>query len=382
MKVPFIDLKAQQEKIFEKLTENIQDVLIHGKYIMGPEVFELERKLAEYVGVSNAVSCSSGTDALLMALMAYDVGPGDAIFTTPFTFVATAEVIAMLGATPVFVDICEDDFNMDPDRLKTAIEALLEDDPNKYPLPANYAEIKPRGVIAVDLFGQPADYERINAIAADYGMFVVEDAAQSFGAECGGRKACGLADVAATSFFPAKPLGGYGDSGMVFTNNDDLAERLKSIRIHGKGRDKYDNVRIGINGRMDTLQAAVLLAKFELFPGEVDSRQLVADRYASFLEDSVKCPEVRPGRLSAWAQYSVLSEQRELIQKQLAAEEVPTAVYYPIPLHLQSGYAFLGYGEGDFPVCEDIAGKIFSLPMHPYLSEDDQRFIANVIKTA
>ena len=258
----FIDLNYQQKLIHGKIMENITTVLTHGQYIMGPEIKALEKKLSEFVGTKHAISCASGTDALLMALMAYGVGPGDAIFTTPFTFVATAEVISLLGATPVFVDIEPDTFNIDPQKLKEAISALDERNPKKHPLPVGYEKLDPKGIIAVDLFGQSADYKRINDIAKNKGLFVIEDAAQSFGAEYNGAKACSLADVAATSFFPAKPLGCYGDGGMVFTGNDELASRLDSIRVHGKGSDKYDNIRIGINGRCDTLQAAILLAKF------------------------------------------------------------------------------------------------------------------------
>ena len=245
----FIDLNAQQQRIHGDIVKNINRVLEHGQYIMGPEIDALEKALGEYAGVKHAVSCSSGTDALLMALMAYQVGPGDAVFTTPFTFVATGEVISLLGATPVFVDIEPDTFNMDPARLEKAIAALESKDPRMHPLPQGYEGLKARGVIPVDLFGQPADYDRINAIADAEALFVLEDAAQSFGGEYKGRKACALGDVAATSFFPAKPLGCYGDGGMVFTDDDRLYDYLTSLRIHGKGTDKYDNVRIGINGR-------------------------------------------------------------------------------------------------------------------------------------
>ena len=269
--VAFIDLKAQQEKIYDRILEKIQGVLAHGQYILGPEVSELEERLAAYVGVRHAITCSSGTDALLMVLMAKGVGPGDAIFTTPFTFIATAEVVQLLGATPVFVDIDPTTYNLDPEALK---DALVDFDKN----PAT-AGLKPRGIIAVDLFGQPADYDRINALARDQGLFVLEDAAQSFGATYHGRRAGALAETAATSFFPAKPLGCYGDGGAVFTDDDDLAAILTSIRNHGQGTDRYDNVRLGINGRLDTLQAAVLLAKLEIFDQEVAARQEIAQRY-------------------------------------------------------------------------------------------------------
>lgn len=380
----FIDLKEQQRRIHAQLMENISAVLAHGQYILGPEIKELETRLGEYVGVKHAVSCASGTDALLMALMAYGVGPGDAVFTTPFTFVATAEVVSLLGATPVFVDIEPDTFNMDPERLRESIAALKERNPKKHPLPAGFEKLTPRGIIPVDLFGQCADYQKINKIAKDHGLFVIEDAAQSFGAEYHGAKACSLADMAATSFFPAKPLGCYGDGGMVFTDDDELAGKLDSIRVHGKGRDKYDNVRIGINGRCDTLQAAILLAKFAVFPGEISLRQEVASRYHKLLGGigGVTCPVVRPGHLSAWAQYSVLCKNRDTILDALKEAKVPTAIYYPKPLHVQGAYAYLGYGAEDFPVSMKSAAGIFSLPMHPYLAEQDQAMIAEVMKKA
>jgi dTDP-4-amino-4,6-dideoxygalactose transaminase len=385
----FIDLKAQQNRIRESIEANLSAVLDHGRFIMGPEIGELEKTLADYVGVDHAVSCASGTDALLLALMAYDVGPGDAIFTTPFTFIATAEVISLLGATPVFVDIDPLTFNIDPEQLQLSISALQNNDTNQHPLP-NHEGLKAKGVIAVDLFGLPADYQRINTIAKQNDLFVVEDAAQSFGAEYFGKRSCSLADVACTSFFPAKPLGGYGDGGMCFTSDDGLADTMKSLRIHGKGNHKYDNVRIGINGRLDTLQAAILKAKFEIFPEEVTLRQQVAERYNSLLDsgqsgtDDLTLPMIQDGYHSVWAQYSLLAkhtEQRAIIQEKLKAAGVPTAVYYPLPLHLQTAFAGLGYKEGAFPVSEDFSKRIFSLPMHPYLNEDDQRKIADEISS-
>ena len=384
MAIQFIDLRAQQQRILARVQENISRVLAHGQYIMGPEIRDLEERLAGYAGVRHAVSCSSGTDALLMALMAYGVGPGDAIFTSPFTFVATAEVISLLGATPVFVDIEPDTFNIDPDQLEKAITALENKDPQIHPLPKGFESLMPRGVIPVDLFGQPADYDRINALAAHKGLFVIEDAAQSFGAEYKGKKACSLADVGATSFFPAKPLGCYGDGGMVFTDDDTLFDKMASVRVHGKGSDKYDNVRIGINGRCDTLQAAILLAKFEIFPEEMDLRQVVANRYTSALKENphIQTPLVREGSLSAWAQYSLVSEKKDSILSALKKAGIPTAVYYPKPLHLQGAYAYLGHKPGDYPVSEDKAEKIFSLPMHPYLTETEQRQITEVILAA
>ncbi|MCX5855913.1 MAG: DegT/DnrJ/EryC1/StrS family aminotransferase [Deltaproteobacteria bacterium] len=387
----FIDLAAQQRRIKEQVDQNIQKVLSHGNYIMGPEIKELESKLAAYVGVKHAIGCASGTDALLMALMAYNVGPGDAIFTTPFTFIATAEVISLLGATPVFVDIDPDTFNIDPAKLALAIQAVKSNDSSIHPLPNNNVNLKtenvtltPRGVIPVDLFGLPADYDTINRIAKERGLFVIEDAAQSFGGEYKGKKACSLADIACTSFFPAKPLGCYGDGGMCFTDDDQLAEIMESIRVHGKGGHKYDNVRIGINGRLDTLQAAILLAKFEIFPEEVQLRQEAARRYSTLLShnSSLLTPRIPDGYKSVWAQYSLLAKDeghRSSLQKQLQENKIPTAIYYPKPLHLQTAFKSLAYAEADFPVSENAAGRIFSLPMHPYLSVQDQEKIGQVI---
>ena len=381
MPIQFIDLNAQQQRIRDAVLRNITRVLDHGQYIMGPEIRELEEKLAGYVGTRYAVSCSSGTDALLMALMAYGAGPGDAIFTSPFTFVATAEVISLLGATPVFVDIEPDTFNIDPMKLEQAVDALEKKDPGIHPLPRGFEGLRPKGIIPVDLFGQPADYDAINALAQKKGLFVIEDAAQSFGAEYRGKKACALADVAATSFFPAKPLGCYGDGGMVFTDDKALYELLTSVRVHGKGSDKYDNIRIGINGRCDTLQAAILLAKFDIFPEEMDLRQDVANRYTNALKGNrnIQTPYIKDGCLSAWAQYSLVSEKKDDILSALKKAGIPTAIYYPKPLHLQGAYAYLGLKSGDYPVSEDRAEKIFSLPMHPYLAKEEQQKILDVI---
>jgi UDP-2-acetamido-2-deoxy-ribo-hexuluronate aminotransferase len=398
----FVDLKTQQQRIKDKIDSRIQAVLAHGQYIMGPEVEELEKRLADFVGVKHAEGCASGTDALLLALMAHNLGPGDAIFTTPFTFFATAEVISLLGAIPIFVDIDPRTFNLDPVKLEQAIGALKNGDPSIYPLPmfsppaSSEALLKrsapptpnliPRGIIPVDLFGLPADYDRINAVGKKHNLFVIEDAAQSFGAEYHQRKACALSDPACTSFFPAKPLGAYGDGGMCFTNDDHLADVLCSLRIHGQGRDKYENVRIGINGRLDTLQAAVLLAKFEIFPEEIDLRQQVAQRYShllSSLGSELSAPFAPYGYKSAWAQYSLLAKDeahRSRLQARLQAASIPTAIYYPKSLHLQAAFAFLGYQEGDFPVSEAVAKRIFSLPMHPYLKVQDQERIAKALE--
>jgi dTDP-4-amino-4,6-dideoxygalactose transaminase len=401
----FIDLKTQQKRIKQQLDANIQKVLAHGNYIMGPEIKELETKLATYVGVKHAVACASGTDALLMALMALDVGPGDAVFTTPFTFIATAEVISLLGATPVFVDIDPKTFNIDPAKLALAIKALKSNDPSLHPLPKTIpsplvgegkgegVRLRPRCIIPVDLFGLPADYDAIDKIAKENKMFVIEDAAQSFGAKYQDKMACAFGNIACTSFFPAKPLGCYGDGGMCFTDDATLAAALDSIRVHGKGSHKYDNTRIGINGRLDTLQAAILLAKFAIFPEEVELRNQVAQRYASLLtphashsthDPSLLTPYVPAGYTSAWAQYSLLARDeahRTALMEKLKAAGIPTAIYYPKPLHLQTAFAPLGYTPGAFPVSEDAASRIFSLPMHPYLQESDQNLIINALTT-
>jgi len=382
----FIDLAAQQKRIRDKIESNILAVLDHGKYIMGPEIKAIEGRLAEYTGVKHAIGCASGTDALLLALLAGRIGPGDAVFTSPFTFIATAEVISLLGATPVFVDINPETFNLDPAKLDQAVSALKANDSNLYPLPMTNdpSPLTPKGVIAVDLFGLPADYERIDAVARKHDLFVIEDAAQSFGAELNGKKACSFGNIACTSFFPAKPLGCYGDGGMCFTDDDQLANIMDSLRVHGKGDHKYDNVRIGINGRLDSLQAAILLAKFNIFPEEIELRQQVASRYDTLLGSNsrVQVPSIPPGASSAWAQYSILAadeNQRAGLQNKLKEAAIPTAIYYPQPLHLQSAFSSLGYQKGDFPISEDCARRIFSLPMHPYLTEEEQNKIAEVI---
>jgi len=376
----FIDLKNQQDLVRPQLEQNLHRVLHHGQYIMGPEIRELEARLAEFTGLSHAITCASGTDALLIALMAYGIGPGDAIFTTPFTFIATAEVISLLGATPVFVDIDPQTFNIDPTKLDLAIRALKGNVPSLHPLPvlssslaARYPSLRPKGIIAVDLFGLPADYDRINAVAKEHGLFVIEDAAQSFGAKYHGSKACSLANVGCTSFFPAKPLGGYGDGGAIFTDDGELAQVIRSIRVHGKRSDKYDNVCIGVNGRLDTLQAAIVLAKLDVFPREVELRQEAAARYTEMLSQksapllgrpvSVVCPHVPTGYASAWAQYSLLTRNgahRSMLQQHLKQVGIPTAIYYPKPLHLQGAFASLGYKEKDLPVSEASSSRIFS----------------------
>jgi dTDP-4-amino-4,6-dideoxygalactose transaminase len=369
--LPFIDLKSQQQRIKDDILAAINNVLEHGQYIMGREVFKLEEELSKFIGVKHAVSCSSGTDALLMALMALGIERGDAVFTTPFTFIATAEVISLLGAVPVFVDIDPDTFNIDPIKLEETINRTKK------------CLFKPKAVITVDLFGLPCDYDIINEIGKKYGLYVIEDAAQGFGGQYKGKYAGSLSPIACTSFFPAKPLGCYGDGGAIFLDDTPLHQKLLSIRIHGQGRDKYENVRIGINGRLDTVQAAILLEKLKIFSEELKLRDEVANKYSLRLKNIVKIPVIPDGYKSAWAQYSVLLEKgilRDKFQNHLKEKGIPTAIYYPIPLHLQKAFSYLSYKEGDFPLSEDISGKIVSLPMHPYLKDEDIDFVCGVIK--
>jgi len=385
-RMEFVDLRAQQREILPVLEQRVRTVFRHGQFILGPEIRELERKLAEFAGVRHALACASGTDALLLVLMALEVGPGDAVLTTPFTFIATAEVISLLGATPVFVDIDPATFNLDPQALDQALRALRAKDPSIHPLPrrSSLQALKPKVVIPVDLFGLPADYDAIQEVADRHGVFVLEDAAQSFGAVYKGRKTCSLGQAAATSFFPAKPLGCYGDGGAVFTNDQALAKKAASLRVHGQGSDKYDNVRIGLNARCDTLQAAILLAKLEIFPQELDRRRQVASEYSRALATcpQVQTPRVPAGLQSAWAQYSVLSDCRGRILDSLNEAGIPAAVYYPKPLHLQAAFSALGYIEGDFPASEEAARRIFSLPMHPYLTQEQIQRVASTVAAA
>lgn len=366
-------LKTQQTEIKKDIDRRIANVLKHGQYIMGPEVKELEEKLADYVGCRYAIGCSSGTDALLLSLMAHGVGPETMIFTTPFTFISTAEVAALLGANVMFVDIDPITFNIDPNKVEEILSALRVS--------------SPAGVIAVDLFGLPADYERLNAICESYEMFIIEDAAQSFGGEMFGKKAGGLATVGCTSFFPSKPLGCYGDGGMCFTDSFVYEKLIKSIRAHGMEKHKYDNYRIGLNARLDTIQAAILLAKFEIFEQELERRQKVADYYHTLLNsyDNIELPLIPTGFKSAWAQYTILAEDRrhrdELEHKINNLDfDFKAAVYYPKPLHLQRAFLDLCYSPGSFPVTENYCDRVLSLPMDPYLHWSDQDKIAEVFK--
>jgi dTDP-4-amino-4,6-dideoxygalactose transaminase len=382
--VDFIDLKSQQHAIYPVLEQGLFHVLKNCSFILGPEVERLERRLGEYTETEQVISCSSGTEALLLALMAYGIGPGDAVLTTPFTFIATAEVISLVGATPVFVDIDPQTFTIDPDRLASALTALSRKDPGIHPLPLGYERLTPKAVITVDLFGVAADYDRINPLAAKHGLAVIEDAAQSFGGTYRGRMACGLADVGCTSFYPAKPLGAYGEGGACFTSNMELAEAMRSIRVHGQGRSRYEHSRIGTNGRLDSMQAAVLLAKLDIFPTELAHREQAAERYTRIIGQSTDLtpPYVPEGYSSAWSQYSLLApdqSRRDEHRERLAAQSIPSVIHYPVPLHQQEVFGFLGYRRGDFPVAETTSQRIFSLPMHPYLNASVQERIARLL---
>jgi dTDP-4-amino-4,6-dideoxygalactose transaminase len=368
--IPFIDLAAQRRRLGARLDEAILRVVDHGGYIMGPEVKELEKRLAAFADAKHCISCANGTDALALVLMAAGIGPGDAVFVPAFTFVATAEVVAWVGAAPVFVDVHEDTFNLDVNSLA---EAFGE---------AGKAGLKPRAVIPVDLFGQPADYRAILAFAAEHGLFVLSDAAQSFGARLDNRRVGTYGLATATSFFPAKPLGCYGDGGAVFTDDDELAAVIRSLRVHGQGSNKYDNVRIGLNARLDTLQAAVLMEKLSIFEEEIESRDRIAARYNALLHEVGRVPALIPGASSVWAQYTLVPERREPIAAACKAAGVPTAVYYPIPLSRQTGYRHFPTAPRGVPVSERLSERVISLPMHPYLDEPTQDRIVEAVLSA
>ncbi|MGB0935511.1 MAG: DegT/DnrJ/EryC1/StrS family aminotransferase [Alphaproteobacteria bacterium] len=365
--IQFIDLQKQQAKIRSSLEKRILGVLDHGKYIMGPEVKEFEAKLSQYCGVKHSIACSNGTDALALGLRAFDVGPGDAVFVPSFTFAATAEVVTWFGATPVFVDIHADTFNIDTANLLEAIET------------AKKKGLNPKGIIPVDLFGQPADYDSIEKIAGDHNLWIIADAAQSFGGTYKGRKAGSIGHIATTSFFPAKPLGCYGDGGAVFTNDDELAAKIQSMRVHGKGSDKYDNVRIGMNARLDTMQAAILLEKLAIFDQELSARQSLADKYNAAFKDICIVPTVMDQATSSWAQYTLVfadRAERDMVAEQLKTQGVPTNIYYVKPLHQQTAYnSYPTASDAPLPVCEDLAGRVLSLPMSGYVDEDQSDYI-------
>lgn len=365
--IPFIDLAAQRARLAGRVEAAIARVLEHGQFVFGPEVTELETALAAFAGVGHAVTCANGTDAISLILMAHRVGPGDAVFVPAFTFCATAEMPALHGATPVFVDIRDEDFNMCPESLEAAMGR------------ARTLGLRPRLVMPVDLFGQPADYTAIRAVADAAGAVVVADAAQSFGATRDGQRVGAMAQSTALSFFPSKPLGAYGDGGAVLTDDGDFANLLRSLRMHGQGADRYDHVMIGLNSRLDSMQAAVLLEKLAIFPDEIVARDAVARRYSEALREVVRVPHVQPGATSVWAQYTLRAPARDVLRATLQAAGVPTAVHYPRALHQQDAYRRFPAASPRLPVAENAAAEVLSLPMHAYLSHEDQdRVIASV----
>jgi len=368
--IPFIDLAQQQALIRPQLDAALAAVLDHGQYIMGPEVHQLEADLAAFCGAKHAISCSSGTDALMLALMAMDLKPGQGVIVPSFTFAASAEVMPCLGAIPVFAEIDPVTFNLDADRLGDAKAA------------AEAKGINVVGIISVGLFGQPADYDAIKAFADSHGLWLIDDAAQSFGASWQGKAVGHLGAITATSFFPAKPLGCYGDGGAIFTDRDDFAEIMTSARIHGMGRMRYTHDRIGMTARLDSMQAAVLIEKLRLFAGELTARQGVADRYADGLKDVVTVPQLAAGATSSWAQYVITLPQganRQAIQERLNQHGVPTAIYYPMGMHQQTPYAHYPVAEGGLPITEDLCHRVLALPMHPYLEIDTQSYISEKV---
>jgi len=363
--IPFIDVGAQRQRLGRKIDEAIARVLGHCQFIMGPEVRELETALAAFCGARHAITCASGTDALLLVLMAKGIGVGDAVICPAFTFTATAEVVALVGATPVFADVAEASFNLDPESCARAVTT------------ARAAGLKPKAIIAVDMFGQPADHRAIAAVAEAHDLFVLDDAAQSFGASYQNRGVGTLASATATSFFPAKPLGCYGDGGAVFTDDDELAVVMRSLRVHGEGSTRYEAVRIGTNARFDTIQAAVLIEKLKIFSDEISARNRIAQRYSKHLADLVTVPQLARGTTSVWAQYTIRlpAGAREAFAAALKAQGIPTAVYYPIPLNRQEAYRHFPVADGGVPVSERLAAEVISLPMHAYLDEPTQERI-------
>jgi dTDP-4-amino-4,6-dideoxygalactose transaminase len=370
--IPFIDVAAQRRRLGRSVDEAIARVLGHCQFILGPEVRALEVKLSEFCGARHVVTCASGTDALVMVLMARGIGSGDAVICPSFTFTATAEVVALVGATPVFADVEERSFNLDPASLQRACVAARE------------AGLRPKAVIPVDLFGQPADYDRIMPIADAENLFVLDDAAQAFGATYKNRRIGALAPATATSFFPAKPLSCYGDGGAVITDDDELAQVIRSLRVHGEGRGKYDCVRIGLNGRLDTIQAAVLMEKLKIFPEEILTRERIARRYSTGLADVATVPRLAPGSTSVWAQYTIRlpSGRRDGLAAALKMEGIPTAIHYPVPLHRQQPYQRFPIAAGGAPVSERLAEEVISLPMHAYLDQTTQDRIIDAVRRA
>jgi UDP-2-acetamido-2-deoxy-ribo-hexuluronate aminotransferase len=367
--LPFIDLQAQRARIKDKIDAAIARVIAHGQYILGPEVRDLETRLAAFGEAKHCLANANGTDALALPLMAWDVGAGDAVFCPSFTFAATAEIVPWFGAAPVFVDVLADTYNMDPASLEAAIAGVRKD-----------GKLKPKVVIAVDLFGQPANYPAIAAICRREGVKLIADSAQGFGCTLNGEQPLSWADCTTTSFFPAKPLGCYGDGGATLTNSDEDIAVLRSLALHGAGADKYDNVRIGMNSRLDTIQAAILIEKLAIFEDEIRERNVIADRYAERLNGLVRTPTVIDGGVSVWAQYTVEAEDRDGLAAHLREAGVPTAQYYPKPLHQQTAYRDFPVGAGGMRVSEDIAARVISLPMHAYLDEAAQDQIAAAVR--
>lgn len=372
--IPFIDLKAQQALIRENIDKAIAKVLDHGAYIMGPEVAALEKQLADFCGVKHVITCGNGTDALVLALMAKNVGPGDAVFVPSFTFAASAEVIALVGATPIFIDSESESYNIDPKSLEDGIKVAKE------------KGLSPKAIMPVDLFGQPADYDEIQRIANAHDLWVLADAAQGFGGSYKGRMVGNIGDIATTSFFPAKPFGCYGDGGAIFTNDDKVTGTLRSLRVHGKGTDKYDNVRIGVNSRLDTMQAAILLEKLKLFPTELKARQKTAEIYNAGLKDLVQVPVMVEGQVSAWAQYTIRLPKgcdRAKLMANLKEAGIPSVVYYVKPLHMQTAYEkYPTATESGLPVCEMLSEEVMSLPMSGYVSDEDAHYIVDQFSKA
>lgn len=360
----FRDLHRQYEAMRAEMDEALLQATRSGAYIMGAQVTELEQQLADYVGVKHCITCANGTDALRMALVAMGIGEGDAVFVPDFTFFATAEAVALVGATPVFVDVDPGTFNIDTASLSACI---------------NRTAMRPKAVIAVDLFGQPADYTRVQSFCREKGLLLVEDGAQGFGGSIGGKKACSFGDISTTSFFPAKPLGCYGDGGALFTDNDDYSALLRSLRVHGKGGDKYDNVRLGLNSRLDTLQAAVLQVKLHHFDDELKAVNLVAAKYNRMLEGRVQVPAVPEGVVSSWAQYTIQVENRDEVQGRLKAAGIPSMVYYPRTMSRQTAFAHLG--QRPCPVADALSMSVLSLPMHPYLTDKEIEEVSYLIQS-
>jgi dTDP-4-amino-4,6-dideoxygalactose transaminase len=370
--ISFIDLDAQRRRLGRAIDDAVARVLGHCQFIMGPEVRAFEADLAAFCGAHHAITCSSGTDALLLVIMAKEIGPGDAVICPSFTFCATAEIVALTGATPVFADVEEASFNIDPKSVKRAVET------------ARKLGLKPKAVIPVDLFGQPANHAAIAAIASAENLFVLDDAAQACGATYRNRRIGTFGDATATSFFPAKPLGCYGDGGAVLTDDDELAAVLRSLRVHGEGRHKYDCVRVGVNGRFDTIQAAVLIEKLKIFPEEIAARDRIARRYSAQLADVAIVPRVSEGLTSVWAQYTIrlASGRRDALATALKAQGIPTAIHYPKPVHKQEAYRNFPLADGGLPVSERLAEEVISLPMHAYLDESTQDRIIEAVRRA